>query len=59
MVVVIVGILYEKGKNVREWLFGCSTIVRWSILYAILLITIIYGAYGKNYLSNIPFFQGF
>lgn len=57
LMIACVGIMYEKGHNVREWLFRQHTVVRWSLLYFMLLITVIFGAYGKGYIGNMPFFN--
>lgn len=59
IVITLIGIMYEKGYNVREWLFRQHTVVRWTLLYLMLLVTIVYGAYGKGYVGNIPFLMGF
>lgn len=54
IIVVTVGILYEKGYNVREWLFSLRTPVRWTLLYILIFVIIIFGAYGGNYVADIP-----
>lgn len=59
LIVLAVSILNERGIAVREWLKKRRTVVRWAILYAMILYIVLFGAYGKNYLPVDPMYAFF
>lgn len=58
-VMLCVSLLREQNISVREELAKMSTVKRWLILYAMLLLVIIFGAYGMNYAPVDPIYAGF
>ncbi len=59
VVVFIISILKEKGINIREALSKKNIIFRWSIFYALILIIIVFGAYGDGYVPVDPMYAEF
>lgn len=59
LVVFIIGILREKGINVRENLSKKNIVIRWAILIALILFIIIFGAYGAGYTPVEPMYADF
>ncbi len=49
IVVFIVDIIKEKGIDIREKITGFKLPVRWIIWYAMIILIVIFGAYGKGY----------
>ena len=49
IVVLIVGIIHEKGISIREKVAAMPIYLRWSFYYAAILTIIIFGAYGNGY----------
>ena len=59
LIVLTISILNERGIVVREWLQKRRAVVRWAILYAMILYIVLFGAYGKNYLPVDPMYAFF
>lgn len=59
VMVLIVGILHEKGISIREKIAGWHIFFRWSFFYAAILLILIIGAYGKGYLPAKLIYAGF
>lgn len=59
IVVLIISIQREKGKNVRESIAKKNIILRWTIYYILILSIIIFGAYGNNYVPVEPIYAEF
>ena len=57
--IFIIGLLKEKGHNIREEVSNKNIIVRWLIYYAFILIIIIFGAYGIGYIPVDPIYADF
>lgn len=57
--VLIVGILHEKGISIREKIACQNIFLRWGILYAAILLVIIFGAYGDGYIPAKLIYAGF
>lgn len=59
LIVFIIGILREKGINVRENLSKKNIAIRWIILLALIFFVIIFGAYGAGYTPVEPMYADF
>lgn len=59
MLLVIVGMLQERGHSLREELSQKSLPVRWSVYFAMILTVVIFGAYGTGYQALDPIYGGF
>ena len=55
----VIGLMKEKGINVREKLNSKKTWIKWTILYLFILIIIIFGAYGPGYVPVDPIYADF
>lgn len=58
-VVLSVSVLRERGMNIRERVAEMSMPRRWALYYALLLIIIVFGAYGMNYEPVAPIYAKF
>ena len=59
LVVFVISILNEKGIVVREALQKRNIVVRWVLLYALIMFIVIFGAYGYGYVSLDPIYANF
>lgn len=59
LLMLIIGVLHEKGVSIREKVSCWNICLRWSFYYAAILIVIIFGAYGKGYIPVDPIYAGF
>ncbi|MDE6767402.1 MAG: MBOAT family protein, partial [Eubacterium sp.] len=59
LIVFVIGILREKGINIRENLSKKNIAVRWIILLALIFFIIIFGAYGAGYTPVEPMYADF
>ena len=59
VVVFVVSLLNEKGKNVRERISQKNIFVRWAFYYALILGIILLGAYGPGYAPVDPIYADF
>ena len=57
--IFIIGILKERGHNIREKVSNKNIFIRWIIYYAFILIIIIFGAYGVGYVPVEPIYADF
>jgi alginate O-acetyltransferase complex protein AlgI len=57
--VLAVDILHENGISVRRETAELSLPIRWSIYLAVILLVVIFGAYGTGYLPVDPLYAGF
>ena len=56
LIILTVSILNEKGICIRESLAKKNIVLRWALLYALLLYIIIFGAYGLGYKPVDPMY---
>ena len=49
VIMLLVGIIKEKGIDIRMWLIEHNFVIRWLVYYFLLFSTIILGAYGIGY----------
>jgi D-alanyl-lipoteichoic acid acyltransferase DltB (MBOAT superfamily) len=49
VILLLVGILQEKGHGIRKELASKNIVFRWAVYYALIMFIVIYGAYGTGY----------
>lgn len=49
ILVFAVDVIHERGVSIREKLAGMRLPVRWGVWYAVILMIVIFGAYGAGY----------
>ena len=59
LIILTVSILNEKGVCVRESLAKKNIVLRWAVLYGLILYIIIFGAYGLGYTPVDPMYAQF
>ena len=59
LIVFVISILNEKGIQVRASLQKRNVVVRWAVLYALILYIIVFGAYGTGYIPVDPIYANF
>ena len=57
--ILIVSILHERGVSIRKWAAGKSWMVRFGLLYFLILYIVVFGAYGDGYVPVDPIYAGF
>lgn len=56
---LIIGVLQEKGIELRQSINRKPIVVRFAVYYALILFVVIYGAYGTGYVPLDPIYAGF
>ncbi|MBR5128085.1 MAG: MBOAT family protein [Roseburia sp.] len=59
LVVLATSVLKERGMELRETLAKCPVVVRWAVLYGLILFVVIFGAYGLGYIPVDPIYANF
>lgn len=59
LMILIVSILHERGVSIRKWAAGKSWMVRFGLLYFLILYIVVFGAYGDGYVPVDPIYAGF
>ncbi len=59
LLVLLVGILHERGISIREKLAARPLVFRWSCYYAAILLVVLFGAYGPGYAPIDLIYAGF
>lgn len=59
LIVLTVGLLRERGIRIRDSLEKKPAVLRWALLYGLILFTVIFGAYGAGYLPLDPIYANF
>lgn len=59
LIVLIVGILREKGISIREELSKKHIALRWLVYYSLILAIVVFGAYGAGYIPVDPMYAEF
>lgn len=54
LLMILVGMLQVRGVKIRMWISQRPLFVRWPMYYILVLSIILFGAYGKGYVS-VPF----
>lgn len=57
--VLVVGILQERGIHIREWFARRSLALRVAGCYALIMFIVVFGAYGAGYVPVDPIYAGF
>lgn len=57
--IFIMGLVREKGIDVRENVSKKKLWVRWAIYYVLILVILIFGAYGQGYVPVDPIYADF
>ena len=55
----IVGVLQERGMQIRETLASKPLVIRWGVILALLLIVLVFGIYGPAYDASSFIYGGF
>lgn len=55
----IIGVLQEKGINIRSSVAKKNIAVQFAVYYALILFIVIFGAYGAGYVPLDPIYAGF
>ena len=55
----MVGLLKEKGFNIRELVAKQNIFVRWTLYYLLIIAIVIFGAYGFGYAPVDPIYANF
>ena len=58
-IVFIIGLLKEKGHNIREEVSNKNIVIRWLIYYALIVAIVLFGAYGAGYVPVDPIYADF
>lgn len=59
VVVFVVDCIHEKGIHIRERVASWPIPIRWCSYYVLMLVTVIFGAYGDGYLEVDLIYAGF
>lgn len=59
LMLIVVGLLQEKGLHLREEIAAQPLPIRWSVYMAAVCIVIIFGAYGSGYAPLDPIYANF
>lgn len=59
IVLFIIGLIKEKGINLRESIASKKIVVRWALYYAMILSIIIFGSYGLGIVPLDPMYANF
>ncbi|MBQ8913779.1 MAG: MBOAT family protein [Lachnospiraceae bacterium] len=57
--IFIIGLIREKGIDIRDNISRKKLWVRWVIYYALILLILIFGAYGQGYVPVDPIYADF
>ena len=58
-IVFVISIINEKGICVREELKKKNIVLRWTVLYGLIMYIVIFGAYGLGYMPMDPIYANF
>lgn len=59
VIIFVISVLNEKGINIRLSLKKKNIVIRWGLLYALIMFIVIFGAYGKGYMPVDPIYANF
>lgn len=59
LLIFVLGLIQEKGISIRETVSEKNIIMRFSLYYALIMFTVVFGAYGKGYIPVDPIYAGF
>lgn len=59
LIVFVISVLKERGLEIREFLAKRPVVVRWAVMYGLILFIVIFGAYGLGYIPVDPIYANF
>lgn len=59
LLVLMISVWKERGVEIRETLAKQHVAIRWSLMYALILFIVIFGAYGMGYIPVDPIYANF
>lgn len=59
IILFMVDVLHSRGIEIRKELAGQNTAFRWFLLYSVMFVIMIFGAYGPEYDASNFIYQGF
>lgn len=59
IIIYLIGLKQEEGVKIRETLLKQNIVIRWALIYALLLFIIIFGAYGHGYTPVDPMYANY
>lgn len=59
VIIFVISVLNENGINIRLSLKKKNIVIRWGLLYALIMFIVIFGAYGKGYVPVDPIYANF
>lgn len=59
ILILVISILKEKKINIRESIEKKNIVIRWTLYYALIIMIVIFGAYGEAYLPVDPMYAQF
>ncbi|MGO5111920.1 MBOAT family O-acyltransferase [Oscillospiraceae bacterium LCP25S3_E10] len=59
VIIFVISVLNEKGINIRLSLKKKNIVIRWGLLFALIMFIVIFGAYGKGYVPVDPIYANF
>ena len=59
VIVTVVGILNEKNISIREVAYNKGVLTSFSVTFALIIITVVFGAYGDGYTPVDPIYAAF
>lgn len=59
IIIFVIGLLKEKGVNIRESIASKNIVIRWVIYFSLIMFIIIFGAYGPGYAPVDPIYANF
>lgn len=59
VIIFVISLLNEKKICIRDWLWSHNIALRWAALLAMILYTVIFGAYGVGYVPVDPMYANF
>jgi len=59
IIVFIIGLLKEKGINIREAIAKKNIVLRWTLYYALIISIILFGTYGLGIVPLDPMYANF
>ena len=57
--IFIIGLIKEKGTDIREAISKKNIFIRWTLYYALILAIILFGTYGLGYVPVDPMYANF
>lgn len=59
IMIFIIGLIQEKGGHIREMVSRRNIVLRFLIYYALIMLIVIFGAYGSGYVPLDPIYASF